>query len=168
MTKETKESKMSYSAMAGELRKGARLYEVFRNASDAAEILASFEKEEESTKRRISLLIKELEGLDSECDTAYNKQKKAEEAVKAAEVNAGGIVQRARKEAESIKGSASAKVAEIKSNAESVLEGIKSKTDTAKVEMNKAIGDKNDAIASLAKLEKQIQTAKDKFLKTLG
>jgi len=168
MTKEIKEKKMSYSAMAGELRKGARLYEVFKSASDAATILANFEKEEEATKRRISLLNKELEDLDSECDIAYGKKKKAEEAEEASNVNAGGIVQRAKKEAEKIIGKASAVASETKDKALLVLSGIEDKTKEATSAMNISIGKKNDALLSLSKVEKQIQTAKDKFLKTLG
>jgi len=168
MTKETKESKMAYSAMAGELRKGARLYEVFKSASDAATILANFEKEEEATKRRISLLSKELEKLDLECDIAYNKAKEAEESEKAAQVNAGGIVQRAKKEAERITAKASTVVSETKEKALLVLSEIEDKTKKATSDMNISIVKKNDALSSLAKVEKQIQNAKDKFLDTLG
>lgn len=167
MTEETKKDKMSYSAMAGELRKGARLYEVFKNASDAATILASFEKEEEATKRRISLLTKELAGLDAECDTAYANKSSAEEAEKASKVNAGGIVQRAHKEAERITKKAAGKAAQLKEEANATLEGIKSQITKAEADMVNSISKKNAADSALSKVEKQVQAAKDKFLKTL-
>lgn len=169
MTKETKvKDKISYSAMAGELRKGARLYEVFKSASEAADILASFEKEIGAAKRKMTNLNKELESLDEACDIAYNKQKEAEEKVKAAEVNAGGIVQRANIEAGKIKDKAASDIAKSKEDAQSILDGITNKTEAAKKDMQKAINQKQDAISTLSKVEKEIETAKKKFLKTLG
>lgn len=168
MNDKKKESKVSYSAIAGELRKSARLYEVFKHASEAADKLALFEKEEETAKRRLLTLTKELASLDEACDASYNEQKKAEEAKSAADVEAGITVQKARKEADEIKRKANEAAAKIKEDNEGVLEGINAKIVEAKAEMQKALNTKADALSSLAKVEKQVKDTKAKFLKTLG
>jgi len=167
MTK-TKEDKVSYSVIAGELRKGARLYEVFKHASDAADVLAAFDREQEGMKRKIATLKNEVLELDTLCDEAYNKKEEAIKAKSKSEVEAGNIVQKAKQEAELIKSKSNAYAAKSKEDMEVVLSGIMDKIGIAKNEMNDAVNSKNDAVSALAKVEKQIQSAKDRFLKTLG
>lgn len=60
--------KKQASEVAGELRKAARLYEVFKNAADAAAVLAEYEAREKAHKKNIALLAKEESELDHSCD----------------------------------------------------------------------------------------------------
>ena len=167
MTDEKKDT-VSYSVIAGELRKAVRQYEVFKHASEAADVLASYSRDEARLIKEIGLLKNEVSELDALCDEAYNNKSKADKATSDANVEAGKIVQRAKKEASDIKHKASAYASKTKEEMETVLSETIDKIGVAKNEMNDAVNAKNDAVSALAKVDKQIQTAKDKFLKTLG
>lgn len=168
MTNKTKKENISYSSMAGELRKGARLYEVFKHASEAANILASYEREEESAKKIRDNLTKELSSLNDECDKAYNRQKDAEVAKAEADKEAVLILKKARVEAEGIKSKASKSAEKKVGECNISLDVILEKTRIARNEQEQATNSKNEALQALSKVEKQIQDARDRFLKTLG
>jgi len=168
MTKVKEDSKVSYSAIAGELRKSARLYEVFKHASEAADILASFEREKSNALSGIKNLQKELEDLDQKCDDSYNKLKESKEGKLHVENEALLILKKARVEAENIKSRASSNSEKKIAEGNDALELILEKTRIAKSDMEKSINKKNESLKSLSKVEEQMKAAKDKFLKTLG
>jgi len=168
MTDKDEKTKVSYSAISGELRKSARLYEVFKHASEAADILANFEREEKAASIRISILNKELKSLDDKCDESYLKQQKAEKEAKDALEEKLDILNKARIDAEGIKSRATNQVDKILSEARNELNNIQSDIEKAKDDAHKANVAKESALKSLSKVEKQMKEAKDKFLNTLG
>lgn len=60
--------KITASEVAGELRKAAKMYEVFKHASDAANVLAGYEASEKKLKKDIGKLQSEYDDLDKACD----------------------------------------------------------------------------------------------------
>jgi len=63
-----KPTKKMASEVAGELRKAAKLYEAFKNASDAATVLSEYEAREAKLKKDIGKLQSEYDDLDKACD----------------------------------------------------------------------------------------------------
>ncbi len=168
MNDKVEDKKVSYSVISGELRKAAKMYEVFKNASQAADILSSFAREEELAKRKIENLENELKELDKKCDLSYEKEKESEERKITSEKEALLLLKRARVDAGQIKESASNSAEKKVEEGEKTLSIILEKTRIASKDIEVALNERGDALASLAKVEKQIQAAKDRFLKTLG
>ena len=163
MTK-TKEDKVSYSAIAGELRKAARLYEVFKHASEAADSLAKFEAEIKISTGKAAKLKAELYELDKECDVAYNKKIAAEVEIKQAKDEALLTIKKG-------KADASILVNKAKDQAEKIMDEVKGKLaiingdiNIANLKKEESIEAKGKADAELHKVEDQIQSLKDKFL----
>lgn len=71
-----KDKKITASEVAGSLRKAARLYEVFKHAHEAADLLAQAESTERKLKSSVLVLQKEHDSLDAECDDIVSKTKK--------------------------------------------------------------------------------------------
>ncbi len=163
-----KKDKVSYSLIAGELRKAVRQYEVFKNASEAADILANFEREKAIVTKDLAVLRSEADELNASCDKAYADKEQTYKDIAATKVTSAEFVQRGKAEAEGIKRKANAYADKVKSEQEEVLRSISDKINIAKNDMNDAVNAKNDAIISLEKVDKQIQSAKARFLKTLG
>jgi len=163
-----KEEKISYSVIAGELRKGARLYEVFKHASEAADILGNFEKESKLAKKNLDRLNKEESILKESCQDAYDKQTEAENAVITANSKADGAMANARAESDKIMEKARAGATKFLDEAKSELQGIKDSIKNYSVEALSADNKRKDAIEALAKVDKQVEAAKTRFLKTLG
>jgi len=164
----TKETKITYSAMAGELRKSARLYEVFKSASEAADILATYEREEKAIINDIGLLKKEFDGLDAKCNESYAKQQQAEKELITLKETSNQLIQKAKSDAEKIIARANEQAEKNLNEVKNKLILIQNNIKTANIEAVASDNARKDSLEALAKVEKQIQTAKNKFLKTLG
>jgi len=163
-----KDEKVSYSVIAGELRKGARLYEVFKHASEAADILGDFERQAKTAEKNIERLTKEESILKESCQDAYDKQKEAENSVIIAHQKADGTMANARAESDKIMAKAQVGATKFLDEAKDELQGIKDSINTYGVEAQVADNKRKDAVDALAKVTKQVEATKAKFLKTLG
>ena len=163
-----KDEKISYSVIAGELRKSARLYDVFKHASEAADILSEFEREEKKAKASIEDLRKQESILQESCQEAFDKQEEAEKSVIEAKKKIGDAKANARMEADKIIAKAQASASKFLDEAKGELEELKASIKTFQVEAANADNKRKDAMEALAKVEKQVEAAKARFLKTLG
>jgi len=164
MTK-TKEDKVSYSAIAGELRKAARMYEVFKHASEAADTLAKFEAEIKVYTNKAAKLKAELYELDKECDVSYNKKVATEVEIKQAKDEVILIKKKGRADASILVNKAKTQAEKIMEEVKEELAVVKASITKAKVAEKDSLEAKAKADSELHKVEDQIQSVKDKFLK---
>lgn len=162
MTK-TKEDKVSYSAIAGELRKAARLYEVFKHASEAADSLAKFEAEIKISTSKAAKLKAELYELDKECDVAYNKKVATEVEIKQAKDEVLLTIKKGKVDASILVNKAKDQASKIMDEVKGELAIIKGEINIAKLKEKESKEAKGKADAELHKVKDQIQTLKDKF-----
>lgn len=166
MAKDT--NKMSTSELIGHLRAGGRFFKAFEHALAAAEFFNDLEKEEAGLKNAIAGLNKEYDVIElskqtveKEVEELQSKKDKLTsdiiEIKQKAEAEAKTIIEAAKKEALDLIIQANLKVDAIYEeeqdaiNAKVVAETLREK-----------------AQADLKTVEKQLQDAKDKFLKAFG
>lgn len=131
-------SKISYSAMAGDLKKAARLYEVFKTAAESAEVLAKLEKHTRDLEGQEKALEKVLDKLNSECD-------KSEERQRSIEAHNAELLEEGKKIIEKTKDEASA----YKAKVESELDYLKDKTNQELALVEAKIADRKKELADL-------------------
>lgn len=158
---------ISYSEMAGELRKASKLFKVFEKAAEAATVLADYEKEEQKILKNISNLNAEKDGLDKKCEDAAQRKIDAEKSIVEAKEKEVEILEQAQQNAKVIIVNAESKGADILATANSELQAIKRKIVDAENVAQTSISNRNDALKALDAVEKQMKSTKDRFLKTL-
>lgn len=157
---------ITYSAMVGELRKAARLFEVFKNAAEIAEVLSNYEADKKNLLRDIKKLEAEKVDLDSACDEAYNKQQIIEAEVVKADNTKVEILKKARTDANAIIKEAKDKGKGIVDKANEKLAGIEAKINKALEDAVKADAQKQTAIKALHKYQTQVKEVKENLLKS--
>lgn len=71
--------KIKASEVAGQLRKMANMYDVFKHAADAATVLDEYEAREKKLKKSVEVVQAEFDDLDSKCDILYTDVQKHKE-----------------------------------------------------------------------------------------
>ena len=155
--------KVSYSAIAGELRKAARLYEVFKHASEAADALAKFEAEIKIASKKAEGLKAELYELDKACDVSYNQKVATEVEIKQAKDEALLTIKKGKADASILVNKAKDQASKIMDEVKGELAIIKGEINIAKIKEKESKEAKGKADAELHKVKDQIQSLKDKF-----
>jgi len=163
-----KEKKMTPGEVAGHLRAGARLFKSFEFANEAAELVATAEKQANQLKKEIKQLEEEKASLNKECDRVVVKANEAEAAIlihQRVVKEAGDIASKKASEArERVRDKANTMIAE----AEDIVRGILSAVEEANLTRTRAISAKDKAKKELVKIEKQVASAKADFMKAFG
>lgn len=149
------EKELTASELAGEIKRMARLYDVFRRADDVAQMLVESEQRKTQLKKDIDGLEKEKETLDSKInknieegnkkvdDLGKMLEKKKEE-IKAAEEKAASIVAKAKSEAFEIVSKAKAEVLaltnQMASDMDAAMKARRAK-EQAKAEMDAMVSE---------------------------
>lgn len=162
------ENKISYSVIAGELRKSARLYDVFKHASEAADLLANFERELKGMEKEREQLSKECLELDSRCDATIEKHKAVLQEIEVAKNTKEDILNKAKEDAILIVNTAKDKALIEEKRAEEKLKGIQNLIDKAQEQAHTANTRKGEAEAACAKAEEELKKIKERFLKVVG
>jgi precorrin-6B methylase 2 len=153
------------SEIAGELRKGERLYEVFKEASKIAAFFVDLEQKEAKLVASIASLEKEQEKVDKEIEEsvdeanklvseAKERAAKADKAADAAKAEAAAIVVKAKADGEKLIQAANNEVLKVRA----VIAGFKQEESAAK-DAAKMAKDAYDEIVRLA-AEKKAQLLK--------
>lgn len=162
------EKELTASELAGEIKRMARLYEVFRRADDIAQMLVESEQRKVQLKKDIDVLEKEKETLDSKINKNIeegNKKvdelgkmlEKKKEEVKAAEEKAASIVAKAKAEAFEI-------VSKAKAEVQALTNQMASDMDAAM----KARRAKEQAKAEMDAMVSEVQRKKNELLKAFS
>jgi cell division septum initiation protein DivIVA len=163
-----KKSKKVASEVVGELRKAAKLYEVFKNAADAAELLANFEKNEAALKKSILSLEKDKESLEIVLSEALNEIEAVNAKAKEKSSQSDEVLANAKSEAKDITAKARENANAIIDKAQNEASKIESTISAIKVRERQAVEDEKKAQSHLTKVNEQIKAAKDKFLEIVG
>lgn len=168
MTDSTSKKKVTASEMVGELRKMRRMYDVFKNAHAAAEILSSFEAEEPKVRRRMEELIetkKELASLNSSIEKAIEENKRklssVTQAIESFNEEHDGLVKAAEMQAR-------ARASEIIKAAESKATEAEERAAKAMKEKDSLTQDINKQKSALINLEDQIKRVKSRAIESLA
>ena len=157
--------KISYSAMAGELRKANRQFEVFKHASEAADVLAGFEKERERLEKMKNQAEQDLSMLQEKCQETYDDEvairAKIVEHKKAMDRDEAG----AKANAEKIVSKAMVKAEKIVNDANAESNAITQQTKESKIALESCKADEKRAIDSLKKLEDKAAKFKASLMK---
>jgi cell division septum initiation protein DivIVA len=156
------------SGVVGELRKAAKLYEVFKNAADAAELLANFEKNEAVLKKSICSLEKDKESLEIVLSEALDEIKAANAKVKEKSSQSDELLANAKDEAKDITVKARKNANAIINEAQDKVSKIEASISAIKIRERQAIESEKKAQNDLIKVKGQIKAAKDKFLEIVG
>jgi len=166
MAKGTK--KVKASEITGELARMQRVFEVFKDAADIANVLAASEAMERKLDASIKSLKKEEEQLDAQCDTLAHKidNRKADLAsldvkVTTAEAEYQGILRTATQKANS-------EAAQITGGATAELSSLRESIKEAKTEERGLREDIRNASQELSDVYKRIEEVKANALKALA
>ena len=160
--------KVSASSVANDLHKMAKLYEVFKNASDAANLLASIESTEKKLKSNVESLKKEQITLDAECESLNSYCAVAEDKLKELNVKAQVVESEYNHLVRTITQKADAEAAKIIEGAERVLVEINDRVEDA-LDFEKSVKDAiQTAEQELSDVNQRIELIKTNALKALA
>jgi len=162
-----KEKKVPASEVAGELRKAARLYEVFKHAADAASLLASFEVQERKLKSSINSLKKEHTQLDDKCNAIAYKIDDHKKTLSEFTTKIKTVDKEYQQEVRNIKQRATVEAAGIVASATIDLESLRSKITKAKVDYSSITEDVLNAKQELSDVNMRIEEIKTNALASL-
>jgi len=162
-----KKEKVSLSLIAGELRKGARLYEVFKNASEAADVLANYERETSRVKKDQADAEEMLSALTAKCEDVYKKQTEVEQKTQDLIKDSVNKSKEAQSDAKRIIFDAKEKAESIVVLARHEADQITSEMSASKAALASLKSDEQEALNKLSKLNNKIESAKKSFLRAL-
>jgi len=162
------EKKITTGEVVGHLRAASRLFKSFEFANEAAELVLKAESSVRKLEKEIDSLEKEKSKLDQFCDKLVERANGLEieisdhqKAVKSAIEVASALAQ-----AQSVKAKSEAKGIVDKALKEAA--NIESRKDKAMSEMMQAESGQRKAEAKLIKIEKEVNQAKEAFMKAVG
>ena len=163
-----KSKTVTYSEIAGELRKASRHYEIFKHAAEAAVLLANVEKENKKLEAQKDTLIKEQVELNKQCDSIVEKANKAKQDTEDTKYFKASLIKEAKTQARVI-------LDEAKTEAEKIIQAGVNELSNIKVNIEATIEEghiylvrKDEAIKSAQKAEKEFADIKAKILKTIA
>jgi hypothetical protein len=160
--------KIKATEIVGELKKAARMYEVFKQAAKAAEILASFEKENNALIKQREALSKECLELDAACNNAVEEATKAEQDRIRAVNEASNVIAKAESNALSIINEAKQKAIDMEATAVAQLTNSKNYLEELKEEIKTLENRKSAAEKAAKKAESTVQKIKNEAIAALS
>ena len=158
------DKEIKVSEILGELRRSARMYKIFAQAVEMAEVLDGYEKTVAAMKKNIAEMEQEQKDLDASCNALVSIITEKEAKVAEIDTTIQNRIKLEKKEAGKIKAEAKEQGQKLVEAAEAKVKATLSNIEALQAEELKIRKQYDTAVEELRKVEKAIQEAKDSFL----